>query len=89
LDGFLIAHRAAGAAQTTIAWYVKRLTHLAAYCDRRNVTTLEAIDPGLLREYLLGLACGFLTMKTDSLWGAVLIHAASDLFLFTALLARA
>ncbi len=39
--------------------------------------------------FTLGLACGYLTMKTDSLWGAWLIHAASDLFLFIALLASA
>jgi hypothetical protein len=28
-----------------------------------------------------------LTLKTDSLWGAFLIHAAADLFLFIATLA--
>jgi membrane protease YdiL (CAAX protease family) len=37
----------------------------------------------------LGLACGYLMMKTDSIWGAVLIHAAADLFLFVAMLASA
>jgi membrane protease YdiL (CAAX protease family) len=37
----------------------------------------------------LGLACGYLIMKTDSLWGATMIHAASDFFLFIALLANA
>ncbi len=37
----------------------------------------------------LGLACGYLTMKTDSIWGATLIHAAADLFLFIAVLAKA
>jgi membrane protease YdiL (CAAX protease family) len=37
----------------------------------------------------LGLACGYLMMKSDSLWGAVIIHAASDFFLFVALLANA
>jgi len=37
----------------------------------------------------LGLACGYLMMKSDSLWGAVVIHAASDFFLFVALLANA
>lgn len=35
----------------------------------------------------LGLACGYLMMKTDSIWGATLIHAAADLFLFIAMLA--
>ncbi|MGD9030167.1 MAG: CPBP family glutamic-type intramembrane protease [Anaerolineae bacterium] len=37
--------------------------------------------------FTLGLACGILTLKTDSLWGAFLIHAAADLFLFIATLA--
>jgi membrane protease YdiL (CAAX protease family) len=35
----------------------------------------------------MGLACGFLTIKTDNLWGATLIHAAADFFLFVATLA--
>jgi membrane protease YdiL (CAAX protease family) len=37
----------------------------------------------------LGLACGYLMMKSDSIWGAVLIHAGADFFLFIALLASA
>jgi membrane protease YdiL (CAAX protease family) len=37
----------------------------------------------------LGLACGYLMMKSDSLWGAVIIHTASDFFLFVAVLANA
>lgn len=37
----------------------------------------------------LGLACGYLMVKSDSLWGPVVIHAASDFFLFVALLASA
>lgn len=36
----------------------------------------------------LGLGCGYLMMKSDNLWGAVLIHAASDFFLFLAVLAN-
>lgn len=35
----------------------------------------------------LGLACGYLMMKSDSIWGAVLIHIAADFFLFVAVLA--
>ena len=35
----------------------------------------------------LGLGCGYLMMKSDSLWGATIIHAASDFFLFVAVLA--
>jgi membrane protease YdiL (CAAX protease family) len=37
----------------------------------------------------LGLACGYLMVKSDSIWGAVIIHAASDIFLFIAVLANA
>jgi membrane protease YdiL (CAAX protease family) len=37
----------------------------------------------------LGLACGYLMVKSDSIWGATLIHAASDFFLFIAVLANA
>ena len=37
----------------------------------------------------LGLACGYLMIKSDSLWGATLIHMASDFFLFLAVLANA
>lgn len=36
-----------------------------------------------------GLAYGYLTIKTDSIWGATLIHVASDFFLFIAILANA
>lgn len=36
----------------------------------------------------LGLGCGYLIMKSDSIWGAVLIHTASDFFLFIAVLAN-
>jgi len=39
--------------------------------------------------FTLGLACGYLMMKSDSIWGAVLIHAAADFFLFIAMLANA
>ncbi len=37
----------------------------------------------------LGLGCGYLMMKSDSIWGAVVIHAASDFSLFIAVLANA
>jgi membrane protease YdiL (CAAX protease family) len=35
----------------------------------------------------LGLACGYMMLKTDSIWGATLIHAGADFFLFIAMLA--
>ena len=37
----------------------------------------------------LGLGCGYLMMKSDNIWGATLIHTASDFFLFVAVLANA
>ena len=37
--------------------------------------------------FTLGLACGILMHKTDSIWGAYLIHMAADVFLFIATLA--
>jgi membrane protease YdiL (CAAX protease family) len=41
----------------------------------------------VVNTFTLGLACSILILKTDSIWGAFLIHAAADLFLFIALLA--
>jgi membrane protease YdiL (CAAX protease family) len=41
----------------------------------------------VINAFTLGLACGILMVKTDSIWGAYLIHAAADLFLFIAMLA--
>ena len=42
-----------------------------------------------LNTLALGLACGYLMVKSDSIWGPVIIHAASDFFLFIAILANA
>ena len=42
----------------------------------------------VVNTFTLGLACGYLMMKSDSIWGAVLIHAAADFFLFIAMLAN-
>lgn len=43
----------------------------------------------ILNTLALGLACGYLMVKSDNIWGATLIHAASDFFLFIAVLANA
>lgn len=48
-----------------------------------------AIPFFFINTLALGLACGYLMMKSDSIWGAVVIHAASDFFLFVAVLANA
>jgi membrane protease YdiL (CAAX protease family) len=49
----------------------------------------EALPFFITNTLALGLACGYLMMKSDSIWGAVLIHAAADFFLFIAVLASA
>jgi membrane protease YdiL (CAAX protease family) len=41
----------------------------------------------VVNTFTLGVACSVSIVKTDSLWGAYLIHAAADLFLFIATLA--
>ncbi|MGE5124121.1 MAG: CPBP family intramembrane glutamic endopeptidase, partial [Acidobacteriaceae bacterium] len=41
----------------------------------------------VINTFAMGIACGILMVKTDSIWGAYLIHAAADLFLFIATLA--
>ena len=41
----------------------------------------------VVNTFSLGLACAILMLKTDSIWGAFLIHAAADVFLFIATLA--
>lgn len=43
----------------------------------------------MVNTLALGLGCGYLMVKSDSIWGAVIIHAASDFFLFIAVLANA
>jgi membrane protease YdiL (CAAX protease family) len=42
-----------------------------------------------INTLMLGLACGYLMIKSDSIWGPVIIHAGSDFFLFVAVLANA
>lgn len=49
----------------------------------------EALPFFFVNTLALGLACGYLIVNSDSIWGAVIIHAASDFFLFTAVLANA
>jgi membrane protease YdiL (CAAX protease family) len=46
-----------------------------------------AVPVFLINTFTLGLACGILMQKTDSIWGAYLIHMAADVFLFIATLA--
>jgi membrane protease YdiL (CAAX protease family) len=46
-----------------------------------------AVPIFLINTFAMGLACGILMYKTDSIWGAYLIHMAADVFLFVATLA--
>lgn len=50
--------------------------------------TPAAMPIMLVYALTLGLGCGFLMMKTGSIWGAVLIHAAADFFLLISLFAN-
>ena len=60
------------------------LMHGAAYYFNPAVLPIF-----VLNTLTLGLACGYLMMKSDSIWGAALIHAAADLFFFISVLANA
>jgi membrane protease YdiL (CAAX protease family) len=42
----------------------------------------------VINNLALGLGCGYLMMKSDNIWGATLVHIASDYFLFIAVLAN-
>jgi membrane protease YdiL (CAAX protease family) len=46
-----------------------------------------AVPVFVINTFTLGLACGILMQKTDSIWGAYLVHMAADVFLFIATLA--
>jgi membrane protease YdiL (CAAX protease family) len=46
-----------------------------------------AVPVFVANTFTLGLVCGILMIKTDSIWGAYLVHMAADVFLFIATLA--
>lgn len=46
-----------------------------------------AIPVYVVNTITMGIACGILMVKTESVWGAFFLHAAADLFLFIAMLA--
>jgi membrane protease YdiL (CAAX protease family) len=50
--------------------------------------TPAAIPFLLMYAFTLGLACGYMMMKTDNIWGGTLIHAAADLLGFVAIMAN-
>lgn len=55
VNGFLVAKRAQRLASGTIEDYRVKLFKFMAFCEAHNITTLEAIDPTLIRDYLLHL----------------------------------
>jgi membrane protease YdiL (CAAX protease family) len=70
-----------GTVLLTSAWYAA--LHFTSFA----FLPAFAVPIFVLNTFTLGLACGILAVKTDSIWGAYLIHAAADLFLFIAMLA--
>ena len=51
--------------------------------------TPAAVPFLLVYALTLGIGCGYLMMKTNNIWGAMLIHSAADLFGFIAFMANA
>jgi membrane protease YdiL (CAAX protease family) len=72
---------AAGTVLLTSIWFASLHFLAVAYMPATVVPIF------VVNTFTLGLACGILMLKTDSIWGAFLIHAAADLFLFIAILA--
>ncbi|HNS52651.1 MAG TPA: CPBP family intramembrane metalloprotease [Anaerolineae bacterium] len=70
-----------GAVLLTSAWFAALHSLAVAYMPAAVVPIF------VLNTLMLGLACGILMLKTGSIWGAFLIHAGTDFFLFLALLA--
>jgi len=71
----------AGAVLLTSVWFAALHSLAVAYMPAAVVPIF------VVNTLTLGLACGILMVKTDSIWGAVLIHAGADFFLFLAMLA--
>ena len=71
----------AGAVILTSSWF--------AGLHFLSIAYLQAVVVPIfvVNTFTLGLACGTLIVKTDSIWRAFLVHAAADLFLFIAILA--
>ncbi len=73
----------AGAVVLTSIWF--GLLHSLSV----SYMPLVAVPVYLINTFTLGLACGYLMLKTNSIWGSGIIHAAADWFMFIALLAVA
>ena len=56
-DAFITAKKAEGRARATLEGvYSRVLTAFFAFCARRGVTSVEAIDPTIIREHLLAVS---------------------------------
>jgi site-specific recombinase XerC len=56
-DAFITAKRAEGRTAATLSGvYLRILQAFIAFCTRRGVKTVDAIDPGIIREHLLAVA---------------------------------
>ncbi len=71
----------AGTVIVTSIWFGAMHSLSVVYMDP------VAIPVYIVNTVTMGIACGILIWKTESIWGAYLLHAAADLFLFIALLA--
>jgi len=56
IDGFFVAKRAQGIANSTSELYRKHLTPFVEYCTAKGVTFVEGIDAALIREHLTSLS---------------------------------
>jgi membrane protease YdiL (CAAX protease family) len=70
-----------GSILLTSVWFAVLHTFAVAYMPAAVVPIF------VINTLTLGLACGILMVKTDSIWGAFLIHAGTDFYLFLAMLA--
>jgi membrane protease YdiL (CAAX protease family) len=60
--------------------------HVLIYTNQQSLLSLI---PLIFQWGVLGALCGWVTLKTNNLWGAVLGHAAGDFFLYLGIFAAA
>lgn len=60
--------------------------HVLIYTNQQSLLSLI---PLIFQWGVLGALCGWVTLKTNNLWGAVLGHAAGDFFLYLGIFAVA
>jgi len=55
VEAFLIDRRAQNMSRGTLQFYVKKLEQFLRYCEGRQITRIDQITPGEIRQYLLWL----------------------------------